>query len=139
MSAGSFAFAILLVGCGICLQAGSYVAMIKRGTELLSGHGQFQHPGWLEDAKMEDVIENPDMLKALALQVPGVTAAAVRVQGSGLIGNSDTLTRRARLAWCWVWILNPNQAYPCSRRESSKAATFSREMRPLLARRWHAI
>ena len=89
MSAGSFAFAIVLIGCGISLQAGSYVAMIKRGTELLSGHGQFQHPGWLDDPKMEHVLENPDEFKALAEQVPGVNGIAVRVQGSGLVGNSD--------------------------------------------------
>ena len=89
MSAASFAFAILLVGCGISLQAGSYVAMIKRGTELLSGHGQFQHPGWLDDPKMEYLLENPDELKDLALQVPGVSSVAVRVQASGLVGNSD--------------------------------------------------
>lgn len=90
MSAGSIAFVIVLVGCGICLQAGSYVAMIKRGTELISGHGQFQHPSWLDDPKMEYLLENPDELKALAEAVPGVTGVAVRVQGSGLVGNSDT-------------------------------------------------
>ncbi len=89
MSAGSFAFAILLVGCGITLQVGSYVSMIKRGTELMSGHGQIQHRGWLDDPKMEYLLENPDEIRTLAEQVPGVSGVAVRVQGSGLVGNSD--------------------------------------------------
>lgn len=89
MSAGSFAFAVLLVGCGITIQAGTYVAMIKRGTELMSGHGQIQHVDWLDDPKMEHLLENPDGLKELAQQVPGISGVAVRVQGTGLVGNSD--------------------------------------------------
>ena len=89
MSVGSLAFAILLVGCGITLQAGSYVAMIKRGTELLSGHAQIQHPEWKDDPKLEHVLEDVDLLSDQVRQVPGVAGVAVRVQGSGLVGNSD--------------------------------------------------
>ncbi len=89
MSAGSFAFAIALVGCGISLQVGSYVAMIKRGTELLSGHAQMQHPGWLDEPQMEQVIDHPEHLQAMLEQVDGVSAVAIRVQGSGLVANGD--------------------------------------------------
>lgn len=90
MSVGSLAFAILLVGCGITLQAGSYVAMIKRGTELLSGQAQIQHPAWKEQPKLEYLIEDSASLAETLRVVPGVQSVAVRSQGSALVANSET-------------------------------------------------
>lgn len=88
ISVGSFAFAVLLVGAGISLQAGSYDSMIKRGTELMSGHGQLQHPGWLDEAKLEHLIEDPRGLESIVRALPGVTGASIRVRASGLVSNS---------------------------------------------------
>ena len=88
ISIGSFAFAVLLVGAGISVQVGAYSSMIKRGTELMSGHGQIQHPDWLDDAKLEYLIDDASALAALALSHPGVTGVSVRAQASGLVANS---------------------------------------------------
>ena len=88
MSAGSFAFAVLLVGAGICLQVGSYDSMIKRGTELMSGHAQLQHPGWLDEARLENFIEDPFALEAIVRSAPEVSGVSVRVQASALVANS---------------------------------------------------
>ena len=89
ISVSSLAFAIVLVGCGVTLQAGTYVAMIKRGTELLSGQAQIQHPGWKAEPKLEYLIEDADLLAEQLRRVPGVQSVAVRSQGSGLVANSD--------------------------------------------------
>ena len=87
MSVGSFAFAVVLVGAGICLQVGSYDSMIKRGTELMSGHAQLQHPGWLDEARIEHFIDNPEALARVARRTADVVGVSVRVQASALLAN----------------------------------------------------
>lgn len=80
LTAGGVAFAVFLVVGTMCIQFGSYAAMEETATSLLTGHLQIQHRGYLDDARFERLVPDADRLLAAVAEVPGIVAAAPRVE-----------------------------------------------------------
>ncbi|MBN2053575.1 ABC transporter permease [bacterium] len=83
MAAIAFAAAIQVVMMGI--QTGSYGQMIDNAVKIHTGHLQLQHPGYLEDRKMTQVLRDRDGLQALLESRERVVAVAARVNAPALV------------------------------------------------------
>jgi ABC-type lipoprotein release transport system permease subunit len=84
-TAGSIAFACLLLMFSRSMQLGSYQGMISAATDLLSGHAQLQHRGFLDDPKLEFLIRDASALVERVAAVPGVAIATPRAQAFALL------------------------------------------------------
>ena len=83
-TAGSIAFACLLLMFSRSLQLGSYTGMIDAATELFAGHAQVQHEDFLDDPRLRYRIENAAALVDRLAAVPGVAQVAPRGQAFAL-------------------------------------------------------
>ncbi len=84
-TAGSIAFACLLLMFSRSLQLGSYTGMIDAATELFSGHAQVQHEDFLDDPRLRYRINNAWALADRIRAVPGVAQVAPRGQAFALL------------------------------------------------------
>ena len=88
LTAGAMAFACLLVGAGISLQAGSYKAMIETATGMLMGQVQVSNSAFIEDQKLEDTVVNATDLMRRLEAVPGVRVAP-RAEAFALVSRDE--------------------------------------------------
>ncbi len=84
-TAGSIAFACLLLMFSRSLQLGSYSGMIDAATELFSGHAQVQHADFLDDPRLRYRIDNASALTQRLAEVPGIARVAPRGQAFALL------------------------------------------------------
>lgn len=84
-TAGSIAFACLLLMFSRSLQLGSYTGMIDAATELFAGHAQVQHRDFLDDPRLRYRINDAAALAQQVAAVPGVASVALRGQAFALL------------------------------------------------------
>ncbi len=84
-TAGSIAFACLLLMFSRSLQLGSYTGMIDAATELFTGHAQVQHGDFLDDPRLRYRISNAAGLTEQVASLPGVAGVAPRGQAFALL------------------------------------------------------
>ena len=84
-TAGSIAFACLLLMFSRSLQLGSYRGMIDAATDLYSGHLQVQQEKFLDDPRLRYRLDHAAALTDWIRQVPGVAVAAPRAQAFALL------------------------------------------------------
>jgi ABC-type lipoprotein release transport system permease subunit len=84
-TAGSIAFACLLLMFSRSLQLGSYTGMIDAATELFAGHAQVQHRDFLDDPRLRYRIDNATDLARQLASLPGVVQVAPRGQAFALL------------------------------------------------------
>lgn len=84
LTTGGVAFAVFLVVAFMCVQLGSYATMEQTATSLLTGEIQVQHRQYLEDPRLEHVLDDADDLAARVAAEPGVAAVAARAEAYAL-------------------------------------------------------
>jgi ABC-type lipoprotein release transport system permease subunit len=84
-TAGSIAFACLLLMFSRSLQLGSYRGMIDAATDLVSGHAQVQHEKFLEDPRLRYRVGDASALVSELAALPGVERVAPRAQAFALL------------------------------------------------------
>ena len=84
-TAGSIAFACVLLMFSRSMQLGSYKGMIDAATGMLSGHIQVQHQEYLDDPKLEYVVPGADSLALELARYPEVVIATPRAQAFALL------------------------------------------------------
>ena len=84
-TAGSIAFACLLLMFSRSMQLGSYRGMIDAATDLITGHAQVQHREFLDDPRLRYRLADAGALATRLASVPGVAAVAPRAQGFALL------------------------------------------------------
>ena len=84
-TAGSIAFACLLLMFSRSLQLGSYRGMIDAATDLVSGHAQVQHEKFLDDPRLRYRVDSARGLAAELAGIPGVAQVAPRAQAFALL------------------------------------------------------
>jgi len=89
LTSGGIAFAIVLVMFFMSLQHGMYGTMIDSATSLMTGHAQVTSRAYLEDERFEDTIGDASALTARLARVPGVRAAAPRVEAYALVSAGE--------------------------------------------------
>ncbi|MCB1684766.1 MAG: ABC transporter permease, partial [Pseudomonadales bacterium] len=80
LTAGSIAFAVLLVVFTMAFQLGQYGVMIDNATTLISGHIQVQSREFVADSRFEDTMAEASGLVTGIASIPGVIAVAPRVE-----------------------------------------------------------
>ena len=85
ITAGSIAFAVLLIVVAYSLQSGAMAAMADNATRLLTGHVQIQNPQYDDDPSLRHLIRDASTLAGTLATVPGVTAVAQRAIGFALV------------------------------------------------------
>lgn len=88
LTAGGIAFACLLVGASMALQAGSYAMMIKTATGFLSGQIQISSAAYVRDEKLEQTIVEATSLMRL-LSTDQSIAIAPRAHAYALISADE--------------------------------------------------
>lgn len=88
LTAGGIAFACLLVGASMALQAGSYAMMIKTATGFLSGQIQISSAAYVRDEKLEQTIVEATSLMRL-LSTDQSIAIAPRTHAYALISADE--------------------------------------------------
>lgn len=89
LSVGSIAFAVALLAFAMAQQIGSYALMIENATAQLTGQLQIQRLGFLDDPRIERTVPEAGALRARIESVPGVVAAAERVQAFVLVSAGE--------------------------------------------------
>ncbi len=84
-TAGSIAFACLLLMFSRSLQLGSYRGMIDAATDLVSGHAQVQHEKFLDDPRLRYRVGNASALADTVADIPGIALVAPRAQAFALL------------------------------------------------------
>lgn len=84
-TAGSIAFACLLLIFSRSLQLGSYRGMIDAATDLVSGHAQVQRAEYFDDPRLRYRIAGTAELSRELSSVPGVAQVAARAQAFALL------------------------------------------------------
>jgi ABC-type lipoprotein release transport system permease subunit len=73
----------------LSFQFGLYATMTQTTLRIFDGYAQFQPQGYADDPAIERTIANPLILARDAETIPGVTAAAPRVNGFAILANGD--------------------------------------------------
>ncbi len=89
LSAGAIGFAVALLLFTMAMQAGTYGAMIDNATRLLDGHLQLQRRGYLDDPHIDTTIDDAAGRVAAIRAIPGVIAAAPRVEAFVLVSGDE--------------------------------------------------
>ena len=71
----------------LSFQDGVYGQMKQTTLRIFDGYAQLQAPGFADDPTLDHAIGQPEQLAREAEGVPGVTAAAPRVNGFGILAN----------------------------------------------------
>jgi ABC-type lipoprotein release transport system permease subunit len=87
LSLFSIAFACALMAFLLSFQIGVYGQMKESALRLFDGYAQIQPRGFLDDPDIRKTIPGVSELKREALAVPGVTAAAPRVNGFAILSH----------------------------------------------------
>lgn len=88
LTAGSIAFATLLVSFAMSMQLGIYGVMIENSTLLLEGHMQVTHADYPDDSKMEQTITNgTEVIRGLD-EIPSLRIAP-RVEAFALVSADE--------------------------------------------------
>ena len=89
LTAGGIAFAVLLLAFAMSQQAGSYRLMIDNGTTFMTGQIQIQAAGYQDDPRVERLVPDAQTLRERVEVLPGVQAAAERVQAFALVSAGE--------------------------------------------------
>ena len=89
LSAASIAFSVALLLFAMAMQSGAYRTMIDNATRLLDGHVQVQRPGYLDDPRIGNVIEDVADRLAIVRATPGVVGATPRIAAFVLVSGDD--------------------------------------------------
>jgi len=89
LSLASIALVVALLVFMLSFQRGVYATMKENNLRVFDGYAQFQPPGYAEDPAIDRVIENPQSIVHAALGISGVTTAAARVNGFGILANGE--------------------------------------------------
>ena len=85
LSLFSIAFTGALLVFILSFQIGVYAQMTETTLRLFDGYAQIQPQGYADDPDIHRVIASPDVLRAAILRVPGVDAAAPRVNTFAIV------------------------------------------------------
>ncbi|MCB1685318.1 MAG: ABC transporter permease [Pseudomonadales bacterium] len=89
LTSAGIAFAVWMLVFAQSLQEGTFATMIDNGARLALGHVQLQHPGYLDDPRMEYSIDaDPQLLEAIRSS-SGVVNASARAQGFALVSHGE--------------------------------------------------
>ena len=80
---------IVLLIVAASLQSGSFGTMVDNAARLGSGHLQLQHPAYLDDPRLEYLLQDGAALLAAADAMPGVAAALPRAQAFALVSAGE--------------------------------------------------
>jgi ABC-type lipoprotein release transport system permease subunit len=89
LSLFSIAFASALMVFLLSFQLGVYGQMKESALKLFDGYAQIQPKGFRDDPDIRKTIPSVAALKREALDIPGVTAAAPRVNGFAILSNGS--------------------------------------------------
>ena len=89
LTAGGIAFTVFLIVFAMSFQQGAYVQMIDNATALLNGHLQVQNRGYVEDARIEQTVEDVTQLLSRLERQPGVESVAPRVEAFALVSAGE--------------------------------------------------
>ena len=73
----------------LSFQGGVYATMQETTLRLFDGYAEFQPPGYADDPTLDHVIAQSDQLVLEAMLVPGITAAAPRLNGFAILANGE--------------------------------------------------
>jgi len=85
LTAGSIAFAVMLIVVGFSLQGGAMMAMADNATRLLSGHVQIQNSAYAADPALRNLVPDATAVARAVAKVPGVVGVAPRAVGFALV------------------------------------------------------
>lgn len=89
LTATAIAFACILLVFMLSFQFGSYDSMISNTLKINTGHLQVQAPGYHDDKKMHQVIDEPKKVAAALDSVPAVLNYTFRAQGFALLSSKN--------------------------------------------------
>ena len=89
LSVTGMAFTPMLLVFMVSFQFGSYDTMKASMLRINDGFGQFQAHGYLDEPDMAKTVTSPSKIMDAALALPGITAAAPRANGFGLLANGE--------------------------------------------------
>ena len=89
LSLFSIAFAATLLVFMLSFQFGVYAQMKESALRLFDGYAQYQAPGYADDPDLRKTIADPAGLGLSARAIPGVLAAAPRVNAFAIVSNGD--------------------------------------------------
>ena len=89
LTAGGIAFAVALVVFAMAFQQGTYAQMIDNATSLLSGHVQIQNRDYVEQARLEQTIEQITPLMRQLERQPGLVSVAPRAEAFALVSADE--------------------------------------------------
>jgi putative ABC transport system permease protein len=73
----------------LSFQGGVYATMQETTLRLFDGYAEFQPPGYADDPTLDRIIARPDQLAEDAERVPGISAAAPRINGFAILANGS--------------------------------------------------
>jgi putative ABC transport system permease protein len=89
LSLASIAFAAALLVFMLSFQLGVYDQMKENVLKLFDGYAQFQAPGYADDPDLRKTILDPSQLALEAKGIPGIEAAAPRVNAFAILANGE--------------------------------------------------
>ena len=89
LTAGGIAFTVFLIVFSMSIQQGAYVQMIDNATAMLAGHLQIQNRGYVEDARIEQTVEDATPLVNRVEGQPGVESVAPRIEAFALVSAGE--------------------------------------------------
>jgi len=89
LSLASIAFAAALLVFMLSFQLGVYDQMKENVLKLFDGYAQFQAPGYADDPDLRKTILDPRRLALEAKGIPGIEAAAPRVNAFAILANGE--------------------------------------------------
>ncbi|MBT8082865.1 MAG: FtsX-like permease family protein [Gammaproteobacteria bacterium] len=89
LTTGAMVFSNILLVFMISLQFGMYGLMINNTLQVFSGHMQVQAPGYVDDAKMRQVVDDVQPLAAHLREALGSDTVAARARAFALASSED--------------------------------------------------
>jgi putative ABC transport system permease protein len=89
LSLASIALVVALLVCMLSFQRGVYATMKENNLRVFDGYAQFQPEGYADDPAIDRVIDDPGRVARDALAIEGVSTAAARVNGFGILANGE--------------------------------------------------
>ena len=89
LTAGGIAFAVAMIVFAMAFQQGMYAQQIDNATSLLAAHVQIQNRGYVEQARLEQTIQEITPLMRELERRPGVISVAPRVEAFALVSADE--------------------------------------------------
>jgi ABC-type lipoprotein release transport system permease subunit len=83
----SIAIVAALLVFMLSFQVGVYETMKQSTLRIFDGYAQLQPPGYQDDPRLDRTITKPEHVADLAQSIPGISAAAPRVNGFAILAN----------------------------------------------------